>query len=107
MTDAPGVGDRIADLVGEAIDLRTSLPDGRRGVVHGTHSAWGNPNRFDTGAIELRPDDEWVRRMRASDRRVVTALNGPFLPHYGYSVRIRHALSPQASPALPPDDAEY
>ena len=29
---------------------------GRHGVVHETHSAWGNPNRFETGPVTLRLD---------------------------------------------------
>jgi hypothetical protein len=85
------VVDRIAEFVGEPLDLRGVLPDGRRGEIAGTHSAWGNPNRFDTGTIELRPDDEWVDRMDSRARRAIEVLNAPFISHYGYSFKHRSA----------------
>jgi hypothetical protein len=83
------VVDRIAALVGEPIDLREVMPDGRTGVVTGTHSAWGNPNRFETGTIALRPDDQWVGSMSARARRTIAVLNGPFIARYGYSFKHR------------------
>jgi hypothetical protein len=101
ITDPAAVGDRLSALTGETIDLRAALPDGRHGRVDATHSAWGNPNRFDTGPVELRPDNEWKRRMRASDRLVVTALNSPFLPRYDYPALLRHSDLPP-SPCPPP-----
>ena len=85
--------DRIGAFVGESFDLRTVLPDGHRGVVAGTHSAWGNPNRFDTGPVELRPDDEWTRKMSARSRRAITALNAPFIARYGYPLKHRSTPS--------------
>ncbi len=48
------------------------------------HNIWGNPNRFQTGLVRLRPDDEWASRMRPEDRRLITALTFPLLAHYGY-----------------------
>jgi hypothetical protein len=50
-----------------------------------THSVKGNPDRFRTGPIEIRLDDEWRRAMRPRDRRVVTALTWPLLLRYGYA----------------------
>jgi glycosyltransferase involved in cell wall biosynthesis len=49
-----------------------------------THSVAGNPLRFRTGEIPLGLDEAWRRDMRASQRRVVSALTGPWLFRYGY-----------------------
>lgn len=49
-----------------------------------THSVGGNPNRFDTGTVELRPDEEWKRKIKRPDRTAVTALSWPLLLRYGY-----------------------
>ena len=60
-------------------------------VVHGReislsmdHTVSGNPSRFRTGNIELRPDDEWKVEMRGADKNLVTALTAPLLLKYGY-----------------------
>jgi uncharacterized protein YndB with AHSA1/START domain len=44
----------------------------------------GNPSRFKTGNIDLRPDEEWKVKMRGADKNVVTALTAPLLLKYGY-----------------------
>jgi hypothetical protein len=49
-----------------------------------SHTVSGNPNRFQTGVVKLRPDDEWISRMRSRDRRLVTLLTLPLLARYGY-----------------------
>jgi hypothetical protein len=48
------------------------------------HSAAGNPMRFTTGKITIRPDDRWQTAMPSSQRRAVTALTLPLLSRYGY-----------------------
>jgi hypothetical protein len=64
---------------------------GRLPVVRGReislsvdHTVSGNPARFRTGNIELRPDEEWKVKMRDADKKVVTALTAPLLHTYGY-----------------------
>ena len=52
-----------------------------------THSVSGNPNRFGTGEVELRADEEWRRAMRPADRAMVTALTWPLLLRYRYPLR--------------------
>jgi hypothetical protein len=52
-----------------------------------THSVSGNPNRFGTGEVELRADEEWRRAMRGRDRGMVTALTWPLLLRYRYPLR--------------------
>ena len=75
--------ERTLELVGEGT---TPLPHvGEHEVKLGAnHNIWGNPNRFQTGLVRLRPDDEWAFRMRSEDRRLITALTFPLLTRYGY-----------------------
>ena len=76
--------ERILGLVGVTAELPLA---GEREVRLGvSHTVSGNPNRFDTGSVELRPDHEWISRMRPRDRTLVTALTFPLLPHYGYRI---------------------
>ena len=50
------------------------------------HNIWGNPNRFQSGPVRLRPDDEWVFKMRQRDKSLVTLLTLPLLARYGYPI---------------------
>ena len=73
---------RILGLVGVTAELPLA---GEREVRLGvSHTVSGNPNRFETGAVELRPDQEWISSMSPRDRALVTALTLPLLKHYGY-----------------------
>lgn len=81
---------RILDLVQEEA---TSLPFvSERGIELGiNHNVGGNPSRFNTGTVELRPDEEWVSGIKTSDSRVVTSLTSPLLRKYGYPITLtRH-----------------
>jgi hypothetical protein len=51
------------------------------------HTASGNPMRFSTGRIAIRPDERWRVAMPTSHRRTVTALTLPLLAGYGYTRR--------------------
>ncbi len=53
-------------------------------TIEATHTVSGNPDRFRTGRIAIRLDDEWKTKMRRSDKAVVTALTWPLLVKYGY-----------------------
>ncbi len=68
------------------LDVTAELPlAGEREVMLGvSHTVSGNPNRFETGAVELRPDREWISRMSPRHRALVTALTFPLLRRYGY-----------------------
>jgi hypothetical protein len=57
---------------------------GRRISLSRDHTVSGNPGRFRTGSIELRPDEEWKAEMGGADKSVVTALTAPLLLKYGY-----------------------
>jgi hypothetical protein len=73
----------ILEFVGEE---RAALPhvaehEAKLGV---NHNIWGNPSRFRTGTVEVRPDKEWVFRIEPDDRRLITSLTFPLLVRYGY-----------------------
>jgi UDP-N-acetylglucosamine transferase subunit ALG13 len=58
---------------------------GDRSVELGVnHTVDGNPMRLSTGAVGLREDDEWRRRMAPGTRRLVSAVTAPLLARYGY-----------------------
>lgn len=76
---------QILDLLGEN-DAALPLASDREVKLGVSHTVSGNPNRFDTGAVELRPDREWKEKMLPRDRNLVTALTFPLLKRYHYSV---------------------
>jgi hypothetical protein len=76
--------ERILRLVGVTAELPLA---GEREVRLGvSHTVSGNPNRFETGSVELRPDHEWISRMSPRDKTLVTSLTLPLLRRYGYPV---------------------
>ena len=77
--------EEILDLVGER-DAEPPLVGEREVKLGVSHTVSGNPNRFETGAVELRTDREWVSRMNSRDKALVTALTLPLLIHYRYHV---------------------
>jgi hypothetical protein len=44
----------------------------------------GHPDRFTTGSVEVRSDDEWMHLMLRTHRMLVTALTLPLLLHHRY-----------------------
>jgi hypothetical protein len=74
---------RIAALVGERPG-GLPLQSERVASLGGNHTVSGNPSRFRTGAVELRPDDEWSRAQSTADRTLATAMTLPMLGRYGY-----------------------
>ena len=63
-----------------------ALPVDADGTAHlvVSHTVAGNPVRMTSGAVRLRPDDEWATAMPGPHRAVVTAATAPLLPRYGY-----------------------
>lgn len=53
-----------------------------------THTVMGNPNRFRTGTLQLRPDREWESEFTGLPRALSTAASAPLLHHYDYKLRI-------------------
>ncbi len=74
---------RVARFAGKA-DSVLSCPSGRELWLGSDHSISGNPNRFETGRIEIRIDDVWRTRMTHRDYISVTALTWPMLLRYRY-----------------------
>ena len=79
--------EQILKLVGEE---EASLPlEGERAVKLGiSHTVSGNPNRFDTGTVELRQDRAWQKKMKPRDKALVTAGTLPMLKRYRYPLGI-------------------
>jgi hypothetical protein len=72
---------RLADDPAEA--ARPPSPDA---VALGVdHTVSGNRNRFQTGEVAIRLDDEWRNGLAPGRRRLVTALTQPLLHRYGYT----------------------
>lgn len=65
-------------------DRKADLMDGSTLHLSPTHSVSGNPSRFLTGAVEIRPDDEWRAGMSRSEKGLTTLLTWPGLLRYGY-----------------------
>ena len=75
--------EQIVALSGENANLDFFLDD-HTVYLDRTHTIAGNPNRFQSGAIELKLDLEWRQKMNPRHRRIVTALTAPLLARYGY-----------------------
>ena len=83
--DPRGSFKAILELLDER-DAELPLAGEREVKLGVSHTVSGNPNRFDTGAVELRQDREWQRQMKPRDKALVTFLTGTLLLHYGYPV---------------------
>ena len=83
IADPRGSFREILKLVGEE---DADLPlEGEREVKLGiSHTVSGNPNRFDTGTVELRQDRAWQEKMKPRDKALVTAGTLPLLKRYKY-----------------------
>lgn len=77
---------RILDMVGERPDNTPFLSD-RDVRLQTTHTVAGNPSRFDTGAVQIRADDEWRQRMLPARRVLVGAVTWPLRVRLGYGPR--------------------
>jgi Sulfotransferase family len=75
---------RILQVVGSG--LPANLISGHSVTLSPTHSVAGNPNRHDSGVVQLRSDDEWRLAMRRRERLFVTALTAPGLRRFGYEM---------------------
>lgn len=86
ISDPRGSFEQILKLVDEE-DATLPLVGGNQVKLGVSHTVSGNPNRFDTGAVELRQDSEWQKKMKSRDKTLVTALTLPLLARYRYAVR--------------------
>ena len=74
---------RTLSLLGEPKDSLSFVSE--RAVHLGpSHTIGGNPARYRTGTVRLRPDNEWCDAMTLSHRSLVKLLTWPLLSRYGY-----------------------
>jgi hypothetical protein len=76
----------VISMLGRGADS-PPFSDERTAEIAPNHTVSGNPNRFRSGATELRIDDEWVRAQPRSDRLATTALTAPMLLRYRYPLK--------------------
>lgn len=75
----------LADLCLESEEVDDfHFLSGREVSLAVDHTVSGNPSRFRTGSVELRPDEEWKANMKRADKYLVTALTAHLLLKYGY-----------------------
>jgi hypothetical protein len=70
------------------------------------HSAAGNPMRFVTGEVALRPDEAWRRALPPRQRAIVGAVCAPLLRSYGYSLSSAAPALITARPSVAPPRSE-
>ncbi len=87
VTDPAQVVGQVLKIIG--VELPPDLISGNRVSLSRTHSVAGNPNRHQSGAVELSSDDEWRQAMRRSEHALVTALTAPGLRRFGYRMGTR------------------
>ena len=74
---------RLARLAGADGDGLPYL-EGGRVTLQPNHNLAGNPNRFQSGTVEIRLDDAWRRDLPARERALAVALTWPILLRHGY-----------------------
>jgi hypothetical protein len=75
---------KLADFVGLK-EARLPLRGERTLLLGPNHTLMGNPSRFTTGPVEIRPDDEWRDGLSRRDHVLITAATRPLLGRYGYA----------------------
>lgn len=73
----------ICSFVGEDLDAAEVIA-GAASPASVSHTAWGNPNRFDAGPLVLRNDDRWRSDDATMLQWVSTILTSPTAQRYGY-----------------------
>jgi hypothetical protein len=76
---------RALDELGLPSDgVEASLAESGMAKLTISHALSGNPMRFQTGNVALRPDESWRASMSRRRRLAVSAATWPMLWHYGY-----------------------
>ena len=85
--------DLVADPNGELQRVIDALGGGIVSIIQGkdeqvslkpSHTAAGNPGRFEVGEVRISLDSEWMHSMSGASRLIVTALTAPSLVRYHY-----------------------
>jgi len=74
---------RVLGLVGAA-DADMGFLAGREAELKPSHSISGNPMRFESGAIDIRPDTEWRAKIDPAGARRVLRVTRRLRERYGY-----------------------
>lgn len=74
--------EQVVALLGETGTAPFS--DDRTVELRPNHIVAGNPSRFTTGAVTIRADEAWRRRMSRRDRALVETMTLPLMVRYGY-----------------------
>jgi len=82
-TDPSRSVSRVLSAVGEPSRPLDFLQNGTA-RLRPDHTISGNPMRFETGPVQIAPDEAWRTTMSRADVRLVTALTWPLLRRYGY-----------------------
>jgi hypothetical protein len=78
--------DQILAFAGHTGD-GTPFVGERTVALERSHTVAGNPNRLESGRVELREDQAWTSAMARPQRALVTALTTPLLGRFDYSTR--------------------
>jgi len=76
----------IVELLEEP-SAKLPFTDDQEAELGVNHSLSGNPSRFQTGTVEIRPDEKWRGEQARKDRLASTAMALPWLHRYGYPIR--------------------
>lgn len=80
---------RVMALLGEAARPGPTVTRDGWTSLRATHTASGNPGRFQSGATRIKLDDEWRRLMSPAQILAVSTLALPQLRATGYQWRVR------------------
>jgi len=90
VADPNGELQRVIDALGGGI-VSISQGNDEQVSLKPSHTAAGNPGRFETGEVTISLDSEWMHAMRGASRLIVTALTAPSLVRYHYPLLLRRA----------------
>jgi hypothetical protein len=83
---APAVSSALAELGVDVPPSAMTHIDGTTTRLGTSHGLSGNPGRYETGVIQLRPDTRWRSGLPRRDQLLVSGLCLPLLLFYGYPV---------------------
>jgi len=90
VADPRGVLTAVADFAGHPVtEQGLAFASDTAVELTAQHTVSGNPVRFTTGPVTLRPDEAWRTELPVGQRRAVSLLASPLLRRYGYPVATR------------------
>jgi hypothetical protein len=82
------VVDQILGFAGHNGDS-TAFVGERTVALRRSHTVAGNPNRLESGRVEVRNDEAWTTALGRSRRALVTAVTTPLLGRFDYPVVVK------------------